>query len=289
MRWPWSKQKAQEEGDSMDLNETQDTGADVQDSGASGSGEQVQQPDPREEEFRLMKEEIGELRTLVKHYTSNQQGQAQAQPAKVEEPKPDFRYYSTRDIAKATAEQDYELAEEMRAHNARTSIQEEKYGLNKTLNEIKSYGTKALGDINLNLAKNKFQHLDIPEVEKAFQAQVKQMEQLGQPLNDAGYEWMYNQAVGAHADKVFSKLEKQKGAELRNQHQSSGDVSPTGKGGRSSGAMGDDEVPPPEVELGAGALVALRQAGLTPDDEARRRGYKDYKDWAKARAKQRAA
>lgn len=276
MKWPWKKNEEENDmADDQNVNNPQQP---------NGGAQDPPPPNPMEEKFNLLSSQLQKLETMVTNYQMPQQ-QPQFQQPPPQAPK--FEYYSSRDIAKAMAEGDYEAAEDMRAHNVNTKSNEMKWGAQQELNQLRVGGMQAIEQLSETVSKDRYKHLDIPEVKKMFEDQVKQVTNSGVALNMQARDWIYQQACGANMDKILDKRTQEI---LRTSQPAQGPQMPTGKSGRADGGLGGgDDLPTPAELWGVGGMQALAIAGRTPDEEARRRGYKDYKSYAKAHAETKEA
>jgi len=239
-----------------------------------------QDPSALQAELAAVREELAAIRA---ERTSRPANPLTPPPAPAAPPPPDFKFYTADDIQSAYEEGDFKKVAIMTDHNTRTATKQSLYEYHqKEVAPALNLGGRTLSDLSARVLRSEMPHLDIPEVAAEYQQMSATLLAQGQNLDTNAQQEVYKWVCGRNLDKIIAKTTKASAPAPNDDDEPTSPPPsvqlPSQRTSRSA-SKGKDVIPPPEQYFDAQALELLRRAGRTPDQEAQRKGYADYRDW----------
>lgn len=236
----------------------------------SGEGQEASKVFIDESEWRADKEELAELRGYKKGMEDSelrlgqQHPEIQAPPTPPAPP-PEFPLHSDEELQTAIAEGDLSKYHKLNSHNQKQELARQRWEIETTqIEPLRQVGLQNLSELSGRFATQTMEHLDVPEVKKAYEERLGMLKAQGQVINAELHQGVYDWSVGTNVLKVQEKIQQ---GILRAQEIEVN--TPTGPTGRSAGAE-TLETPSPEQFFDPTALsfLARKHPGLSPTQAA---------------------
>jgi len=251
--------------------------------------QKVETPEEPKPDFAT-KEDIAELRGLVEGLSSSMRdfGQPRAQPEAPKGPSTEEQLATINSNLEQLYEQFDNAIQEgkgaskiqkeiSKLENAKADL---RYGAQ--INELRSFGTYAIGQLTEKVVSGSMPLLDIPEVKKAYTEAIKTMTP-DQSANPEVLMTAYNYACGACMDKIIDHKMQEN---LRKAEEVAVTQTPAGKTGRTQKPEDDpNRIPRPDEVLPAESIAAVKEHPKYQGDfdaQYKAMGYKGWDDyWTK--------
>jgi len=206
-----------------------------------------------------------------------QHPEVQAPQPQVQPKPPEFQYHSEEELQKALEDGDFKSYHRMTKHNTESKLAEEIWKLETTkIQPLQQTGLTAISELSGAVAKSGMTHLDVPEVKRAYESRLQQLQAAGQVVTQQLHKGVYDWAVGENIAKVEEKIQQG----LLRQAQQEAVNTPSGQTGRKVQAEAT-VVPSVTEAFEPVAIQKLQQKypGLSPEQAADRE-FQRHGGWA---------
>ena len=245
----------------------------------SGEGQEPSKVFIDETEWMANQTELAELRGYQKAKQEDElrlgQQHPEIQAPTPPPPPPEFPIHSEEELQTAIAEGDLAKYHKLNSHNQKQELAKQKWELQtQEIEPLKQVGLQNISELSGKFAAQGMEHLDIPEVKKAYEDRLGMLKAQGQIVNAELHQGVYDWSVGTNIAKVQDKIQQ---GFLRTQETEVN--APTGATGRSAAAE-TPETPTPEQFFDPTALsfLARKHPGLSPTQAADKE-YKRHGGW----------
>ena len=230
-----------------------------------------------ESEWLASQTELAELRGYQRAKQEDElrlgQQHPEIQPQKP--PPPEFPMHSDEELQTALAEGDLSKYHKLNSHNQKQELAKQKWEITtQEIEPLRQVGLQNISELSGRFATQTMEHLDIPEVKKAYEERLGMLKAQGQVVTAELHQGVYDWSVGTNVGKVQEKIQQ---GFLRAQET---EVStPTSTTGRKAGAK-TLETPTPEEFFDPSAISFLtrKHPGLSPQQAADKE-YKRHGGW----------